>query len=36
MAAGAAQAFFQHRAGHARVGAGEKSGRMELHHLHVA
>ena len=36
MAAGAAQAFLQHGAGHAGVGAGEEAGRVELHHLHVA
>ena len=36
MAAGAAQAFLQHGAGHAGVRAGEEAGRMELHHLHVA
>ncbi len=36
IAARAAQAFLQHRAGHARVGAGEQAGRVELHHLHVA
>ena len=36
MSAGAAQAFFQHRAGHARVRPGQQPGRMELHHLHVA
>ena len=36
MPARAAQAFLQHRAGHARVGAGQQAGRMELHHLHVA
>ena len=36
IAAGAAQAFLEHRAGHARVRAGEQAGRMELHHLHVA
>ena len=34
--AGAAQAFLQDRAGHARLGAREQAGRMELHHLHVA
>ena len=36
VAAGAAQPFLQHRAGHARVRAGEQAGRVELHHLHVA
>ena len=36
IAAGAAQAFLQHGAGHAGVGPGEQAGRMELHHLHVA
>ena len=36
MPAGAAQAFFQHRAGHARVAAGQQTGRMKLHHFHVA
>src|SRR5262249_55401870 len=36
MAAGAAQAFFQYRAGHARVGTGKQSGWMKLHHFHVA
>ena len=36
VAAGAAQALLQHRAGHARARAREQSGRMELHHLHVA
>ena len=35
-AAGAAQAFFEHRAGHPRCRPGEQPGRMELHHLHVA
>ena len=34
--AGAAQPFLEHRAGHARSGAREQAGRMELHHLHVA
>ena len=36
MAARAAQALLDHRAGHARVRPGEEPGRMELHHLHVA
>jgi len=36
IAAGAAQAFLEHRAGHARVRAGEQPGGVELHHLHVA
>ena len=36
VAAGAAQPFLQHGAGHPRVRPGEQSGRMELHHLHVA
>ena len=36
MAASAAQAFLQHRAGHARVLAAEQTGRVELHHFHVA
>ncbi len=36
MPARAAQAFLQHRAGHARIGAGQQPRRMELHHLHVA
>jgi hypothetical protein len=36
IAAGAAQAFFEHGAGHARALAGKKSGRMELDHLDVA
>ena len=36
VAAGAAQALFQHRAGHAGAGAGIEPGRVKLHHLHVA
>ena len=36
IAAGAAQAFLEHGAGHARMRAGEQARRMELHHLHVA
>ena len=32
----AAQALLQDRAGHARVGAGQQAGGVELHHLHVA
>ena len=36
IAAGAAQALFQHRAGHPRARARQQSGRMKLHHLHVA
>jgi len=32
----AAQAFFQNCSGHARTESREQSGRMELHHLHVA
>ena len=36
IAAGAAQPFLEHRAGHARVRAREQPGGMELHHLHVA
>ncbi len=36
MPTGPAQAFLQHGAGHAGVRPGKKSGRMELHHLHVA
>ena len=36
IAAGATQAFLDHGAGHARARAGEQTGRMELHHLHVA
>ena len=35
IAAGAAQALLEHRAGHPRAGAGEQPGRVELHHLHV-
>ena len=34
--AGAAQAFFEHGAGHARVRPGQQPGRVELHHFHVA
>ena len=33
---GPAQALLEHRAGHAGVGTREQSGRVELHHLHVA
>ena len=33
--AGAAQALFQHRPGHARIRAGQQPGRVKLHHLHV-
>jgi hypothetical protein len=36
IAARAAQALLDDRAGHARVRSGEEAGRMELHHLHVA
>ena len=35
-ASGAAQALFQHRTGHARIGPGQQSGGVELHHLHVS
>ena len=35
-AAGAAKPFFQHRTGHPRVVACQQTGRMELHHFHVA
>jgi len=30
------QPFLDDRAGHARAGAGEHAGRVELHHFHVA
>lgn len=36
VAAGAAQAFLQHRSGHARIRPRQQAGRVELHHLHVA
>src|SRR6266513_1251446 len=32
----AAQPFFEHRAGHARVRAGEQPGGVDLHHFYVA
>ena len=35
-AAGPAQPFFQNRAGHAGVVAGQQPCRVELHHLHIA
>ncbi len=33
---GAAQPFLQNGSGHARFRPGEKAGRVELHHLHIA
>ncbi len=35
MAAGPAQAFFQHRTGHFGTGTCQQAGRMELHHFHI-